>query len=116
MNDRPYYLLEAVSPMTFESILFIKTGEGANKTNTEVPPFFVDLNLNQIIDAVTAERDIYDLQPFFYTPVQSEDAIQYRHEIMQELNNDNFDGRDQIVCHENGACAQIPRPFRKVNL
>ena len=85
MNGRPDYSLEAISPMTFESILFIKTSKGADKINTEVPPFFVDLNLNQIIDAVTAERDIYDLQPFFYTPLQSEDAILYRHEIMQEL-------------------------------
>jgi DNA mismatch repair ATPase MutS len=82
--------LEAVPLMTFKSILFNTTGEGANEVSTEAPAFFVDLNLNQVIDAITAERDIYDLQPFFFTPLHSEDAIQYRHEIMQELKNENL--------------------------
>jgi len=54
--------------MTFESILFNKTGEGANEVSSEAPAFFVDLNLNQIIDAITADRDIYNLQPFFTLP------------------------------------------------
>jgi hypothetical protein len=76
--------------MTFESILFNKTVEGANEVSSEAPAFFVDLNLNQIIDAITADRDIYNLQPFFYTPLHSEDAIQYRHENMQELKNENL--------------------------
>ncbi len=76
--------------MTFESILFIKTGESTNEVSSKAPAFFVDLNLNQIIDTITADRDIYDLQPFFYTPLYSEDAIQYRHEIMQELANETL--------------------------
>ena len=76
--------------MTFESILFIKTGESTNEVSSKAPAFFVDLNLNQIIDTITADRDIYDLQPFFYTPLYSEDAIQYRHEIMRELENDTL--------------------------
>ena len=76
--------------MTFESILFIKTGESTNEISSAAPAYFVDLNLNQIIDAITADRDIYNLQPFFYTPLHSEDAIQYRHEIMQELKNDTL--------------------------
>jgi DNA mismatch repair ATPase MutS len=76
--------------MTFESILFNKTGKSTNEVSSEVPAYFVDLNLNQIIDAITADRDIYNLQPFFYTPLHSEDAIQYRHEIMQELKNDTL--------------------------
>ena len=76
--------------MTFESILFIKTGESTNEVSSKAPAFFVDLNLNQIIDTITADRDIYDLQPFFYTPLYSEDAIQYRHEIMQEFANETL--------------------------
>jgi len=76
--------------MTFKSILFNTTGEGANEVSSEAPAFFVDLNLNQIIDAITAERDMYNLQPFFFTPLHSEDAIQYRHENMRELENENL--------------------------
>ena len=76
--------------MTFKSILFNNTGEGANEVSSEAPSFFVDLNLNQVIDAITADRDMYNLQPFFFTPLHSEDAIRYRHEIMQELKNENL--------------------------
>jgi DNA mismatch repair protein MutS len=84
------YRLEAVPLMTFKSILFNTDGEGANELSSAAPSFFVDLNLNQVIDAITAERDMYNLQPFFFTPLHSEDAIQYRHEIMQEIKNENL--------------------------
>lgn len=70
--------------MTFHSILG-STKNGAKKETPEAPDFFVDLNLDQIIDAITAGRQEYHLKPFFYTPLTSTDAIRYRHEIMQEL-------------------------------
>ncbi len=73
--------------MTFGSILFNKIDESTREKTAKVPACFVDLNLNQIIDAVTANRESYNLKPFFYTPLHDEDAIRYRHEIMQELEN-----------------------------
>ena len=72
---------------TFNSILFEKPEDCVEGEALEPPDFFVDLNLDQIVDAVTAGRDEYDLKPLFYTPLKDIRAIQYRHEIMQDLEN-----------------------------
>ena len=46
--------------MTFNSILFEKTEDGLKNEAIEAPAFFVDLNLDQIIDAITAGKQEYD--------------------------------------------------------
>lgn len=74
--------------MAFSSILFANN-EDRNETQI-VPDFFVDLNLDQMVDAVTAEKLEYNLKPFFYTPLHSIDTIIYRHEIMQDLEKDGL--------------------------
>ena len=73
--------------MTFHSILFERTEDSIHKETLEAPIFFVDLNLDQIIDAITAGRQEYNLKPFFYTSLHDIDAITYRHKIMQDLEN-----------------------------
>ncbi|MCS7173651.1 MAG: DNA mismatch repair protein MutS [Armatimonadetes bacterium] len=37
------------------------------------------------MEAITAGRDTYDLNPFFYTPLQSVPAVVYRQRVMQDL-------------------------------
>jgi len=73
--------------MTFHSILFEKPADSIKTETLEAPVFFVDLNLDQIIDAITAGRQEYHLKPFFYTSLHDIDAIKYRHEIMRDLEN-----------------------------
>jgi DNA mismatch repair ATPase MutS len=83
-------MIPGVFPMTFNSILFERTDDGTNKETLEAPVFFVDLNLDQVIDAITAGRQEYNLKPFFYTPLNDINTIEYRHEIMQDLENETL--------------------------
>jgi len=71
--------------MTFHSILFDRTEDGIKEETLEAPAFFADLYLDQIIDTITCGRDAYNLRPFFYTPLHDIGTIQYRHEIMKDL-------------------------------
>ena len=73
--------------MTFHSILYQSTEDIIKVKTTEAPDFFVDLNLDQIINAITSGKDEYNLKPFYYTSLSDFDAIRYRHEIMQDLEN-----------------------------
>jgi DNA mismatch repair protein MutS len=69
----------------FHSILFEFPGARNLGDKIEPPTFFRDLNLDQIVDAITAGREEYNLKPFFYTRLNNLAAIAYRQEIMRDL-------------------------------
>lgn len=71
--------------MKFGSILFEHHEYSVDGQAARAPACFRDLNLDQIIDAVTANREEYDLKPFFYTPLDDAAVIGYRHEVFQDL-------------------------------
>jgi DNA mismatch repair protein MutS len=71
--------------MTFHSILFRNAKDRIKTDTIETPPFFADLNLDQILDSITASKREYDLKPFFFTPLHDIEAIRYRHEVMQDM-------------------------------
>jgi len=70
--------------MSFESILFERSEDKSVKT-LEQPEFFIDLNLNQVVDAIIKDREEYKLASFFWYPLKRTGAIEYRHQIIQEL-------------------------------
>lgn len=73
------------STTDFHSILFEFTDFGNSGDKIEPPAFFHDLNLDQIVDAVTSGREEYNLKPFFYARLTNLEAIAYRQEIMRDL-------------------------------
>ena len=69
----------------FQSILYEEGNDRASHASREAPEYFHDLNLDQIIDAVTAGKEDYDLKPFFYNSLKTVEEILYRHEVMRDL-------------------------------
>lgn len=76
---------EVLSPTVFHSILFERADAGFAKAPAEAPPLVRDLNLDQIVDAITAGKQDYNLQPFFFAPLNDLGAITYRHEVFRDL-------------------------------
>jgi DNA mismatch repair protein MutS len=64
------------------SILFDTHDDGPADAE---PPFFADLNLDQVVAGIVAGREEYDLAPFFHAPLHTVEAVHYRHEIMRDL-------------------------------
>ncbi|MFC1873507.1 DNA mismatch repair protein MutS [Chloroflexota bacterium] len=76
--------------MMFQSILFESTEDSIKKETVEAPAFFVDLHLDQIIDAITASKQEYNLKPLYYTPLKDISVIKYRQEIARDLENETL--------------------------
>ena len=74
-------------PARFHSILF--AGEEPEPAGIEEPASFADLNLDQVVDALLAVRDEYELRPFFHRPLLRDvDAVHYRHEVFRDLESE----------------------------
>ncbi|HJS94477.1 MAG TPA: hypothetical protein VJ741_09450 [Solirubrobacteraceae bacterium] len=68
----------------FESILFDRPGHDSGDVPEE-PDCFVDLNLDQVLQAMTAGREEYDLAPFFHTPLREVPEVLYRQKVLRDL-------------------------------
>jgi DNA mismatch repair protein MutS len=73
--------------MVFHSILFDSPYDERTTGKSAPPSFFHDLNLDQLIDRITAGYEEYDLAPFYSAHLRDADAIAYRQEIMQEMDD-----------------------------
>jgi DNA mismatch repair protein MutS len=78
--------------MPFQSILYETGSPPQLPDRVAAPEFFVDLNLDQVVAAIIAHRDEYNLQPFFHSPPPDLETVQYRHEVMRDLEQDTVIG------------------------
>lgn len=76
--------------MTFRSILYPDPADRVADGMPAAPDYFADLNLDQVVAAVTARKEEYDLKPFFHMPLRDADAIAWRHEILRDLEKDSL--------------------------
>ena len=70
---------------SFRSILYRDEDARHEPAGTHEPDCFPDLNLDQIVQNLTAGRDFYDLRPYCHLPLSDVDAIAYRHEVFRDL-------------------------------
>src|SRR5215475_14882454 len=77
-------------PSGWPSVLFTPECAGADALGDSPPNFFGDLNLDQIVASVTQAKTEYNLQPFFYSPLTSVAAVEYRQEVMRDFQNSAF--------------------------
>jgi len=88
---RPDRFSEKKTSMRFTSILF---HDGRRTHDTlAAPEYFSDLNCDQIVDAITAGKEDYNLKPFFYDWVKTTSAIDYRHAVFRDLENPSLFAR-----------------------
>jgi DNA mismatch repair protein MutS len=76
--------------MGVTSILFARSEDRAAAEASTAPACFPDLNLDQAIQSVTADWKDYNLAPFFFFSLSSVDAITYRQEVFQDLENETL--------------------------
>ena len=74
----------------FYSILFCNKEQYESKRETTEPECFKDLNLRQVFSPVLKEKKKFRLEEFFYTMLHEKSTIEYRQNIMRELENDEL--------------------------
>ncbi len=74
--------------MAFFSILFDEPELWADLEAREAPDFFKDLNLDQVVASITANRDEYNLRPIFHMLLNRLETVNYRYDAFKDLEND----------------------------
>lgn len=76
--------------MTFTSILFTDNNINETENQPDMPSFFTDLNLDQVVHAILKGKEEYELSPFFYTSLRDPSQICYRQDIFLDLENEDL--------------------------
>jgi DNA mismatch repair protein MutS len=80
---------DVTTTVLFRSIPFDRPMEATEGTD---PSMFADLNLDQVFAAVAAGRDECDLMPFFGVPLHDVEAVEYRHQILRDMEGEALSG------------------------
>lgn len=77
--------LRQESAASFRSILFDECEAWTEGDEEKVPKFFGDLNLDQVVNSITAGREEYRLKRFLYLPLRRVEAVRYRQDVFRDL-------------------------------
>lgn len=77
----------SVHALFFRSVLFLGPQPNSDVENLEAPACLSDLNLDQVVESVIEGRDDYNLKPYFHLPLKTVDAVNYRYEVLRDLEN-----------------------------
>ncbi len=76
--------------MKIFSILYPDGYETTQSETNDVPEYFLDLNLDQVIDAITLARQEYNLTTYYFSPLNSIQDILYRQDVFRNLADDEL--------------------------
>lgn len=106
--------------MEYHSILFETADNDITVEAFTMPEFFEDLNLDQIFQEIVAGKEEYDLKVFFYSGLKSISAINYRLEVMKELESTDilnsmitFSGKMKRIKEYVGFSEKIHNPYQR---
>ncbi len=71
--------------LTFRSVLTPASDNGHATERFETPSIFRDLNLDQVVASITIGKSEYSLAPFFNQPLTTVEAVEYRQDVMRDL-------------------------------
>ncbi len=71
--------------LPFRSVLTLASDDGQSTEQPETPAFFRDLNLDQVVASITMGKQEYNLAPFFHQPLKTVEAVEYRQDVMRDL-------------------------------
>jgi DNA mismatch repair protein MutS len=86
--------------LPFHSVLFASDENASRHTDHEAPEYFGDLNLDQVVHAIAAGRDEYNLKPFFYRPLGCIEEIRYRQAVFRDFEDRSLFERVQAFAEE----------------
>lgn len=69
----------------FHSVLFDAPDDADAADDAAPPDYFGDLNLNQVLAELTVGREQYRLDGFFGSTLRRAAAVEYRHEVLRDL-------------------------------
>ena len=83
---------QGAASLPFYSILFDRPEKSISVDDQRCPQIFADLNLDQIVDSITAARDEYNLKPYFHMPLRCVETVTYRHDVLRDLEDQSVPG------------------------
>ena len=106
--------------MEYNSILFETIDFKISEEACTMPEFFADLNLDQIIKEILAGKEEYNLNIFFYSGMKDFSTINYRLDVMKELESTDifniivtFSSKMKRIREYVGFSKEIHNPYQR---